>query len=200
VGRQYYERKRREGKTPKEALRCLKRRLSDLACYQLLAGQHGTIKACGSPTTPPPTRPASTSPATRSHRAAPPCKPHAARYQRVHRARLERRPPRRHRDHRRQHPPPPRPPRPSRNHRPKRHPLDRRSRSACLPALRDYRWSSQCVKASCPGPPSFPSGHGPDDLACDLDGGVVKCGNTILVATGTSAATLLALPAGVRAT
>ncbi len=31
-GRQYYERKRREGKTPKEALRCLKRRLSDLAC------------------------------------------------------------------------------------------------------------------------------------------------------------------------
>jgi len=29
-GRRYYERKRREGKTPKEALRCLKRRLSDL--------------------------------------------------------------------------------------------------------------------------------------------------------------------------
>jgi transposase len=75
AGRQYYERKRREGKTPKEALRCLKRRLSDLACYQLLADQHGTIKACGSPTTPPPTRPASISPATRSHRAAPPCKP-----------------------------------------------------------------------------------------------------------------------------
>jgi transposase len=29
-GRLYYERKWREGKTPKEALRCLKRRLSDL--------------------------------------------------------------------------------------------------------------------------------------------------------------------------
>ncbi len=29
-GRLYYERKRTEGKTPKEALRCLKRRLSDL--------------------------------------------------------------------------------------------------------------------------------------------------------------------------
>ena len=74
-GRQYYERKRREGKTPKEALRCLKRRLSDLACYQLLADQHGTIKACGSPTTPPPTRSTSTSPASRSHQAAPPCRP-----------------------------------------------------------------------------------------------------------------------------
>jgi hypothetical protein len=31
AGRQYYERKRNEGKTPKEALRCLKRRLSDPA-------------------------------------------------------------------------------------------------------------------------------------------------------------------------
>ena len=122
VGRQYYERKRREGKTPKEALRCLKRRLSDLACYQLLAGQHGTIKACGSPATPPPTRPASTSPAARSHRAAPLSKrPH----RRVRRARLERRPPCRHRDPRRQHAPPPRPPRPSRNQRLKRRPLDR---------------------------------------------------------------------------
>ena len=29
-GRRYYERKRTEGKTPKEALRCLKRRLCDL--------------------------------------------------------------------------------------------------------------------------------------------------------------------------
>ena len=74
-GRQYYERKRREGKTPKEALRCLKRRLSDLVYYQLLADRHGTIKACGSPTTPAPTRSTSTSPATRSHRAAPPCRP-----------------------------------------------------------------------------------------------------------------------------
>jgi transposase len=74
-GRRYYERKRNEGKTPKEALRCLKRRLSDLACYQLLADRRGTIGTCGSPTTPPPTRPASTSPASRSHRAAPPSRP-----------------------------------------------------------------------------------------------------------------------------
>jgi hypothetical protein len=75
AGRRYYERKRTEGKTPKEALRCLKRRLSDLACHQLIADRRGTIGACGSPTTPPPTRPASTSPATRSHRAAPPSRP-----------------------------------------------------------------------------------------------------------------------------
>ncbi len=74
-GRLYYERKRTEGKTPKEALRCLKRRLSDLVYYQLLADQRGTIGACGSPTTPPPTRSISTSPATRSHRAAPPSRP-----------------------------------------------------------------------------------------------------------------------------
>jgi transposase len=74
-GRRYYERKRTEGKTPKEALRCLKRRLSDLVCYQLLADRRGTIGACGSPTTLPPTRPASTSPASRSHRAAPPSRP-----------------------------------------------------------------------------------------------------------------------------
>ena len=74
-GRLCYERKRTEGKTPKEALRCLKRRLSDLVCYQLIADRRGTIGACGSPTTPPPTRSASTSPATRSHRAAPPSRP-----------------------------------------------------------------------------------------------------------------------------
>jgi transposase len=74
-GRMYYERKRREGKTPKEALRCLKRRLSDLACYQLLADRRGTIGTCGSPTTPPPTRSASTSPAARSRPAAPPSRP-----------------------------------------------------------------------------------------------------------------------------
>ena len=73
-GRTYYERKRREGKTPKEALRCLKRRLSDLVYYQLLADRRGTIGACGSPTTPPPTRSTSTSPAARSRRAAPPSK------------------------------------------------------------------------------------------------------------------------------
>jgi hypothetical protein len=50
-GRLYYERKWREGKTPKEALRCLKRRLSDLVYYQILADRRGTIEACGSPTT-----------------------------------------------------------------------------------------------------------------------------------------------------
>jgi transposase len=76
-GRRYYERKRTEGKTPKEALRCLKRRLSDLVYYQLLTDRRGTIGTCGSPTTPPPTRSTSTSPATRSRRAAPPSRlPH----------------------------------------------------------------------------------------------------------------------------
>jgi transposase len=74
-GRRYYERKRREGKTPKEALRCLKRRLSDLVYHQLLADRHGTIGTCGSPTTQRPTRSTSTSPASRSHQAAPPCRP-----------------------------------------------------------------------------------------------------------------------------
>jgi transposase len=74
-GRRYYERKRCEGKTPKEALRCLKRRLSDLVYYQLIADRRGTIGTCGSPTTPPPTRSTSTSPAARSHPAAPPSRP-----------------------------------------------------------------------------------------------------------------------------
>ena len=124
-GRRYYERKRKEGKTPKEALRCLKRRLSDLVYYQLLADRRGTIGTCGSPTTPPPTRSTSTSPATRSRRAAPPPGRHAARRRRVRRARLERRPHRRHRDPRRQQPAPPRYPRGSRNPRLKRRPLDR---------------------------------------------------------------------------
>jgi transposase len=74
-GRLYYERKRTEGKTPKEALRCLKRRLSDLVYYQLLADRRGTIGTCGSPMTPQPTRSISTSPATRSRRAATPSRP-----------------------------------------------------------------------------------------------------------------------------
>jgi transposase len=74
-GRRYYERKRTAGKTLQEALRCLNRRLSGLACYQLLAGRRGTIGTCGSPTTPPPTRSTSTSPAGRSRRAAPPSRP-----------------------------------------------------------------------------------------------------------------------------
>jgi transposase len=74
-GRRYYERKRTEGKTPKEALRCLKRRLSDLAYRQLVTGQRGRIGTCGSPTTPRPTPSTSISPASRSHRAAPPSRP-----------------------------------------------------------------------------------------------------------------------------
>ena len=74
-GRVYYERKRAEGKTPKEALRCLKRRLSDLVYCQLLTERRGTIGTCGSPTTPPLTRSTSTSPVTRSRRAAPPSRP-----------------------------------------------------------------------------------------------------------------------------
>ena len=61
-GRTYYERKRLEGKTPKEALRCLKRRLSDVVYRALVAEHTGTIEPCGSPTTGAPTRPTSTSP------------------------------------------------------------------------------------------------------------------------------------------
>ena len=38
-GRAYYERKRAEGKTPREALRCLKRRLSDVVYRTLRADQ-----------------------------------------------------------------------------------------------------------------------------------------------------------------
>jgi transposase len=66
TGRIYYERKRTEGKTPKEALRCLKRRLSDVIYWQLLADStSSTIKPCGSPTTPKPTPPTSASPTSR---------------------------------------------------------------------------------------------------------------------------------------
>jgi transposase len=79
TGRQYYERKRSEGKTPKEALRCLKRRLSDLVYCQLVADSKGTIKECGSPTTPQRTRSTSTSQPASSLRAVspsrPPCRP-----------------------------------------------------------------------------------------------------------------------------
>jgi transposase len=74
-GRVYYERKRKEGKTPKEALRCLKRRLSDAVYRQLVLDRRGTIEACGPPTTPRPMRSTSTSPASRSRRAAPPSRP-----------------------------------------------------------------------------------------------------------------------------
>jgi transposase len=81
-GRRYYERKRTEGKTPKEALRCLKRRLSDQVWRQLVRDQQGRIEACGSPTTQPPTPPTSTSPASGSPAAAPaspPPRPKASR-------------------------------------------------------------------------------------------------------------------------
>jgi transposase len=70
-GRAYYERKRLEGKTGKEALRCLKRRLSDLVYYQLIADRRGTIRKCGSPTTGRPTPPTCTSPTSRHQPARP---------------------------------------------------------------------------------------------------------------------------------
>jgi transposase len=72
AGRAYYERKRLENKSPKEALRCLKRRLSDVIFRQLVADRRATIGACGSPTTVEPTPPTSISPKSRSHRAARP--------------------------------------------------------------------------------------------------------------------------------
>jgi transposase len=40
AGQAYYQRKLAEGKSPKEALRCLKRRLSDVVHRCLLADQH----------------------------------------------------------------------------------------------------------------------------------------------------------------
>jgi transposase len=40
AGQAYYRRKRAEGKSPKEALRCLKRRLSDVVYRCLLADQY----------------------------------------------------------------------------------------------------------------------------------------------------------------
>ena len=60
-GRGYYERKRLEGKTSKEALRCVKRRLSDVVYRQLVAERAGTISTCGSAMTPTPTPPTSAS-------------------------------------------------------------------------------------------------------------------------------------------
>jgi transposase len=124
-GRLYYERKRGAGKTPKEALRCLKRRLSDLVYRQLTTGQRGTIGTCGSPTTPQPTRSTSTSPATRSRRAVPRPRPlrlpapagslHSTGKTTVSPAS----------NPRRQCPSPPRSPRRGRNQRLTREPLDR---------------------------------------------------------------------------
>jgi transposase len=78
-GRRYYERKRTEGKTPKEALRCFKRRLSDQVYRQLVRDQRGRIGTCGSPMTPRPTLSTSTSPVPGSHPAAP--RPRPARRQ-----------------------------------------------------------------------------------------------------------------------
>jgi transposase len=76
AGRAYYERKRAEGKTSKEALRCLKRRLSDVIYRQLLADRAaGTIRACGSATTPTPTPPTSTSASTATTRPTTPPRP-----------------------------------------------------------------------------------------------------------------------------
>jgi transposase len=74
-GRGYYERKRLEGKTPKEALRCLKRRLSDVVYCQLVADRASTIDACESPTTATPTPPTFASPRTNSSPAARPSRP-----------------------------------------------------------------------------------------------------------------------------
>jgi hypothetical protein len=71
MGRGYYERKRLEGKTPKEAMRCLKRRLSDVVYWQLVADRRATITQCGSATTPTRTRPTSTSATTPVPRIAP---------------------------------------------------------------------------------------------------------------------------------
>jgi transposase len=51
AGRAYYQRKLAEGKSPKEALRCLKRRLSDAVCRCLVADhreQAGTSESPGS--------------------------------------------------------------------------------------------------------------------------------------------------------
>jgi transposase len=67
-GRAYYEHKRAEGKTGKEALRCLKRRLSDVIYRQLVADA-GKLEGCGSPTTATPTPPTSTSATRRATRA-----------------------------------------------------------------------------------------------------------------------------------
>jgi transposase len=45
-GRAYYERERTEGKTGKEALRCLKRRLSDVIYRQLVADYYAKLVPC----------------------------------------------------------------------------------------------------------------------------------------------------------
>ena len=74
-GRAYYERKRTEGKTGKEALRCLKRRLSDVVYRQLVADHYAKLVPCASPTTARPTPSTSSSPTRRSRPGGPPCGP-----------------------------------------------------------------------------------------------------------------------------
>ena len=93
-GRIYYERKRTEGKTPKEALRCLKRRLSVRCPSSSLTGAAQSKRAdhlrrrgrCGLHL-----------PHRRAAHARPHHHPgrHPARHRRVHRPGLERRPARR---------------------------------------------------------------------------------------------------------
>jgi transposase len=75
TGRAYYEHKRLEGKTPEEALRCLKRRLSDVVYWQLAADRARRIEACGSATTETRTPPTSGSVTRRRPRTAPPPEP-----------------------------------------------------------------------------------------------------------------------------
>jgi transposase len=75
TGRRYYERKRLEGKTPKEALRCLKRRLFDLVYWQLVADRSSRIQTCGSPTIATRTPFTSGSPTSRSAASRGPSKP-----------------------------------------------------------------------------------------------------------------------------
>jgi Transposase IS116/IS110/IS902 family len=71
TGCAYHERKRLEGKTPKEALRCLKRRLSDVIYWQLAADRARRIEACGSATTKTRTPPTSGSATQRRPRTPP---------------------------------------------------------------------------------------------------------------------------------
>jgi transposase len=47
AGMRYHERKRREGKAPKEALRCLTRRLPGPACHQLPTGRRAPPQRAG---------------------------------------------------------------------------------------------------------------------------------------------------------
>jgi transposase len=46
-GRAYYDRKVAAGKTPMEAMRCLKRRLSDIACHQMILDARTTTTGPG---------------------------------------------------------------------------------------------------------------------------------------------------------